>query len=169
MPATLTLRPASPADIARIDVLLARSYPKLLKADYPPSVLVTALPLISRASPSLVASGRYYLAEDAEGRLLGAGGWSLKAPGGGGVTPGTAHMRHVATDPAALRRGVGRALMDEIAAAAGRAGAERLDCLSTRTAVAFYRAMGFDTLGAVEVTLRPGIVFPAVRMLRALS
>ena len=169
MPVTVTLRPALAADIARIDVLLARSYPKLLKADYPPSVLVTALPLISRASPSLVASGRYYLAEDADGCLLGAGGWSIAAPGGGGETPGTAHVRHVATDPAALRRGVGRALMDEIVAAAGQAGARRLDCLSTRTAVAFYRAMGFDTLGTVEVALRPGIAFPAVRMQRALS
>jgi hypothetical protein len=40
------------------------------------------------------------------------------------------------------------------------------DCLATRTAVPFYRALGFAELGPAEVTLAPGIVFPAVRMAR---
>ena len=107
MPGILTIRPARRDDIPGIDALLARSYPQLLKADYPPSVLVTALPLISRANPQLVQSGTYYVALDEAGRVLGAGGWSFGAPQGGLADGVTAHIRHFATDPAAVRRGVG--------------------------------------------------------------
>lgn len=46
---TLILRPATLDDLAAVDRLLADSYPRLLAADYAPSVLVTALPIISRA------------------------------------------------------------------------------------------------------------------------
>lgn len=56
------VRSAAKGDIAAVDALLARTYPRLLKPDYPPSVLVTALPLISRAQPALVTSGTYYVA-----------------------------------------------------------------------------------------------------------
>ena len=159
----LTLRTATAADIGAVDALLARSYPRLLRPDYPPSVMVTAVPLISRARPQLVASGRYYLAEDASGRLLGAGGWSRR----GGV-PGLAEMRHLATDPGALRQGVARRITGRVLEAAREAGLERIGCLSTRTAVPFYEAMGFRATGAVEIPLAAGIVFPAVCMFRKL-
>ena len=160
MPVTLTVRAATPADLAAVDALLARSYPKLLKADYPPSVLVLALPLIARARPELLASGTYYVAETLDGRLIGAGGWTR------GRDPSRAEVRHVVTDDRALRRGAGRAILDHVIAAARRGRVRRLDCQSTRTAVPFYRAMGFESQGEVGVPLGPGIVFPAVRMSR---
>ena len=58
LPDTLTLRHATPSDLAAVDALLARSYPRLLAADYSASVLVTAVPIIARARPELLASGR---------------------------------------------------------------------------------------------------------------
>jgi hypothetical protein len=58
--------------------------------------------------------------------------------------------------------------MDRVLAQAGAAGMRRLDCLATRTAVPFYTQMGFQAQGLVDVPLRPGIVFPAIRMLRRL-
>ena len=171
VPSTLTLRLATPDDLSAVDALLGRSYPRLLAADYPPSVMVTAIPIIARARPELLASGRYFLAHDGD-RLVGAGGYSLHPPGprsgqAGAGAPGTAHVRHLATDPDALRRGVARALMEQVLAAAAAEGALRFDCLSTRTAVPFYATMGFRVVGGVEVPLAPGIVFPAVRMIRA--
>jgi hypothetical protein len=45
-------------------------------------------------------------------------------------------------------------------------GARRFEAKATRTAVRFYEAMGFDSLGQVIVPLRPGIDFPAVMMRR---
>ncbi len=165
---TLTLRRAGPADLAAVDRLLSRSYPKLLAADYPPSTMVLAVPIIARARPELLASGRYFVAVDAAGRVLAAGGWSPAAPVGGSQRD-TGHVRHVATDPDVARRGVGRALMGLVMQDAAAAGLQWLDCLSTRTAVPFYRALGFRVLYPTEVPLGPGIVFPAVRMLAELA
>ncbi len=161
--APFTLRPAVPGDLAELDALMARAYPRLLKADYPPSVLVTALPLISRAQPKLLRSGTYYVAVDASGAILGAGGWTRDR-----TTPELGHIRHVVTDDRQTRRGVGRAVIGHTLATARAAGLTRLDCKSTRTAEPFYAAMGFDTLGPMEVTLAPGIGFPAIRMTQAL-
>jgi GNAT superfamily N-acetyltransferase len=170
MTALLTLRPSTAADLAAVGALLARSYPRLLAPDYPASVRVLAIPLISRARPELLASGTYWLAHDPQGDILGAGGWTQGAPGvpGDGHGPRTGHIRHFVTDARLTRQGIGWALMDRVLAQAGAAGMRRLDCLATRTAVPFYAALGFQEQGLVDVPLRPGIVFPAIRMLRQL-
>ncbi|MCL4187833.1 MAG: GNAT family N-acetyltransferase [Rhodobacteraceae bacterium] len=168
---TLTVRPAGRADIAAVDALLALTYPVLLKADYPPSVMVTAVPLIARANPALVTSGHYFVVADGEGRVVGAGGCTPGGgPGGrgaGGAGP-AGHIRHVVADHRRLRQGIGRRLMERLFAHAHGQGLRLLLCQSTRTAVPFYRAMGFVALGPVSVELRPGIVFPAEAMARPL-
>jgi GNAT superfamily N-acetyltransferase len=170
MQQALTLRRAVPADLSAVDDLLARSYPRLLAADYPPSIMVMAVPIIARARPELLASGRYFVVEDNAGRVLAAGGWSLARPGGGvGAAVQIGHVRHVATDPDVTRRGIGRSLMAEVMRDAAAAGVRQLDCLSTRTAVPFYAALGFRVLYPTEVPLGPGIAFPAVRMLADLK
>jgi GNAT superfamily N-acetyltransferase len=161
MSEVLTIRLATRRDLSAVDLLLAQSYPRLLAKDYPPSVLVTAVPLIARARPGLLAGGTYWVAAEATGSLVAAGGWSAAGPGRGEV-------RHVVTAVDRQRRGIGRALMGRVLTQAAAAGVRRLDCLSTRTAVPFYTALGFRALGPVEVPLRPGIAFPAVRMVRAL-
>lgn len=168
MSGPFTIRPGTFADIAAVDSLLAQSYPVLLKPDYPPSVLVTALPLISRAQPELVTSGTYYVVLDAQGVLCAAGGWTMAAPGGGRPRAGLAHIRHVVTDHRRTRQGIGRQLMTRILSEAASAGVTRLECLSTRTAVPFYQAVGFTPQGPRDINLRPGIVFPSVAMERAL-
>jgi len=165
--AEIGFRLAVRGDLAAVDALLARSYPRLLKPDYPASVLVTALPIISRAQPDLVMSGSYWVAVQGQA-LVGAGGWTRAAPAGSMPDERAGHVRHVMTDDRAVRRGIGRGLMARVKAQAMAAGVTQLDCLATRTAVPFYTAMGFATLGPVEVPLRAGISFPAVRMTCAL-
>ncbi len=166
---TLTIRTATSRDLAAVDALLGAAYPTLLKADYPASVMVTAVPLIARAQPRLLASGSYYLVCDDTGSVLGAGGWSWTAPQGGLGPADMGHVRHVVTDHRRTRQGIGRQLMTHIHQRAGAAGVGRLDCLSTLTAAAFYGAMGFATISQVNIRLAPGIMFPAVRMQRALT
>ena len=162
----LTVRPAEKSDLTALDALFARSYPAILKADYPPSVLVTAIPRIARANPRLIESGSYFVVLDDAKSLVGAGGWTRSAPSGFDGALSTGHIRHVVTDVNRLREGIGTVLMGEILASAKTAGLNRLDCLSTRTAVPFYGACGFQVLGPVTVTLAQGIDFPAVRMQR---
>ena len=161
----LTVRRATREDIGAVDALLGRSYGPLLRADYPPSTLVLALPQMARAQPRLLASGRYFLAEEA-GQVLGAGGWSPEAPGGR-VVPGLGHVRHVATDARAVRRGVGRAIMERVFAQARAERIARLSSLSTLTAVPFYEAVGFRPLRRVTLHFG-GAPFAAVEMERDL-
>lgn len=163
-PGTLILRLAGPADLAAVDRLMARSFPRLLKADYPPSLQVLALPRLARANPALLASGRYWLVHDGAG-LAGAGGYALgRARDGGGL----AEVRQLATDPDHLRRGVARRILEQVFAAARAEGAARIGTLATRTGVPFYAAMGFEVLGERAVGLAPGIAFPVVAMVRPL-
>jgi GNAT superfamily N-acetyltransferase len=165
MPPILTIRAATPADLETVDRLLGASYPRLLAADYPPSMRVLAVPRIARANPALLASGSYFLAH-ANGTLVASGGWTPAGRDRVGVPLGA--VRHVATHPDHLRRGLARAIMRHAMADAARRGVRRLDCLSTRTAVPFYRALGFETLGPIDIGLAPGIAFPAVAMRRCL-
>jgi ribosomal protein S18 acetylase RimI-like enzyme len=164
----ITIRPTRADDLAAVDALLAASYPILLKPDYPPSVLVTAIPLISRARPELLRCGSYYLAQDAQGQVLAAVGWTQGGPQGGVGPRELGHVRHLVTHPKATRRGLARTLLNHCFDQARAAGITRLSCQSTRTAVALYQAMGFASVGEIEIMLRPGITFPAVQMQRAI-
>ena len=164
---TISLRIARPSDLAAVDALFARSYPSLLKGDYPPSTRVLALPILARANPKLLASGTYHVAEDERGAIIGAGGWSHGGPRGA-HRPGVGNVRHLVTDHRHVRRGVATAIMRRVATQARASGVGLLDCLSTRPGVAFYRTLGFEEVGPVEVGLRPGITFPTVRMTRRL-
>ena len=166
----LRVRTATEADFDAVDALLARSYPAILKADYAPSVLVTAIPLISKAQPRLVMSGTYFVVEDFAGAIVGAGGWTRAGPPGSSSLGGSvAHIRHVVVDHRRLREGIARRLMDHVFRTAAAAGIEQLECFSTLTAVPFYAACGFSSLGAMTVELRSGIDFPAVHMRRFLK
>lgn len=166
--ASFTVRAGTAADIAPLDALLARSYPQLLAADYPPSVLVTAIPRIAHAQPTLVTCGTYFVALW-EGTLVGGGGWTQREPGSRRKPRArVGHIRHFATDAKATRNGIGRALMDRVLESAVHAGMNRLACMSTRTAVPFYQNVGFTTHDEVDITLAAGITFPAVRMSRKL-
>lgn len=158
----LAMRRAAPSDLARVDALFARSFPALLKADYPPSVMVLAVPRLARANPALLASGRYFVTETADGRIVGAGGWSV---GGGGA----AEVRQLAVDPGFTRCGIARRLLDSVLGEVQSAGFARLGCLATRTGVAFYHTVGFRSLGPMTVTLAPGIGFEVIRMVRPMG
>ena len=159
----LEIRASARADMAAVDQLLSASYPALLKADYPPSVLVTALPMISRARPSLLSCGTYYVALRGD-QIVGAGGWTQSAPEGASLAPKTAHIRHFVTDHRVTRQGIASALMEHCLRQARAAGVTQMLCQATRTAVPFYQKMGFAGQREMEIPLGPGITFPAVFM-----
>lgn len=122
-------------------------------------MLVTALPIITRARPSLIGCGTYFVAQASDGRILGAGGWTPTRR-----TPRTGDIRHVVTDDRILRQGVARAIVAASLGQARQAGITHMNCFSTLTAVSFYEAMGFEVIGPMEVMLAQAVPFPAVRM-----
>ncbi|MGR3712325.1 MAG: GNAT family N-acetyltransferase [Shimia sp.] len=164
------IRPAHLDDRDGVDQLLTRSYPDLLPQDYDATVLEAALPLITTAQTALLTSGTYFVAECVEtDEIVGAGGWTDFSPVRGIGDARQGHVRHVATRSDWLRRGVAKALIDVTLASAGAHGMSRLSCMSTHTARRFYQAMGFAERGEVELTLAPGVHFPAVQMQMALE
>ena len=162
------LRAARPEDHAAVSDLLSRSYSILMAPAYPADLLALALPIITKASPALLASGRYAVIETGDGRLAGCGGWSRERPGSGEVTPGLAHIRHFAIDPAWLRRGLARRLYHWCEEAARGEGMTAFECHSSLNAEPFYRALGFARTGSLDIDLSVCVI-PAIVMTRRIS
>lgn len=156
-------RPARPEDSEAVTALLARSYGKLFDAWYDAPTLRVALPIMTRANPALLAAPGWFVVE-AEGALIGCGGWTPQEPETGVATPGEGHVRHFACDPDHLRRGVGRAIWEASAAQARAQGVTRMRAYASLPAEAFYAALGFRPLRQRFVTLADGVRFVSVEM-----
>lgn len=161
----ITIRRARPADEATLSALIAAAYARLDPALYAPGTLEAALPAMSRANPRLLASGTYHLVE-VDGVPAACGGWSHEAPGGGAREPGLAHIRHFATHPDHLRKGLARRLLVHCLAEAKEAGAVRMRAWATQDAVAFYERAGFRRLRTLDVAMGPSVSLRSVEMER---
>lgn len=168
--AGFTIRLAGLEDAEAVSGLLRASYPPLMAAGYPADVLERALPAMMKANPLLLRSGTYHLAVTADGAadsaIVGCGGWTREPPGPPcqPVDPKVGHIRHFATHPGYLRRGVGSALLGRCIEEAGVAGVRRLECLSSLVAERFYASAGFSPVGRRSVILAPGVQFDSIVM-----
>src|SRR5690606_40304170 len=66
------------------------------------------------------------------------------------------HIRHFATHPDFLRKGVARRLLDHCLAQAATQGVRLMKSNSTLPAQAFYAAAGFVRVREIEVEMAPG-------------
>ena len=164
----MRLRIATPKDADAVASVLRPAYAELMAPAYPPDLLARALPLITRPNPGLLASGLYYLVETRTGEPTGCGGWSPNPPDRVEGDPKRAHIRHYATHPAWLRRGVGRMIYERCEADARAAGFTLFECYASLNGEAFYAALGFRRLGRIATPMPGGIRFPAIRMERAI-
>jgi ribosomal protein S18 acetylase RimI-like enzyme len=146
----LAIRPPRPDDADAIEPLPGRSYPVLLARDYAPELLAEALPEIGRARSDLIAWGSYFVAEGPEG-LQAEGGWTRATPGGREGPAENGHIRHVVTDAACLRRGIGCPLLRHVPEHVERAGLRRMHRQSRLTAVPFYASLGFSSVAEIEL------------------
>jgi N-acetylglutamate synthase-like GNAT family acetyltransferase len=158
------VRVATPADFDAVGTLLSMSYPKLLADHYDRDTLIRALPILTKPNPTLLASGTYYVAESAPGHLVGCGGWATKGPRSDVVVEREAHIRHFATHPAWVQRGIATSLLDRCFSDARLSGVRKLHCISSLNAEAFYRAHGFDTVEPIDLPLEPGLTIRCVLM-----
>jgi N-acetylglutamate synthase-like GNAT family acetyltransferase len=157
------VRRAFPEDAPLIDQLLERAYPTLMAPAYGQEVLAAALPSMTKANPELLKSGTYYVAQDSA-RIVGCGGWTFERPGTKEITPDIAHLRHFATDPDALKKGIGRAIFRECAQAAAKAGAKMFKVYSSLNAEPFYKSLGLTRVEQIELQITPAASIPAVLM-----
>jgi len=165
---TYIVRVSAPSDTAAVSALLAASYPTLLASHYERNLLARALPFMTKANPTLLASGSFYVAQNGQGELIGCGGWSLEHPGTAKVVRGEAHIRHFATHPGWTRMGVARSIMNRCCIDASARDAGKLHCYSTFAAENFYKALGFKTVAGASILLDSEVAFPAILMQRGL-
>ena len=165
MAEAISLRVATPEDAARVSAVLAASYGTLWQGAYAAEALAAVLPLVSRARPELLASGRYFLALNGE-VLVAVGGWSLEDPATGRAMPGQGHVRHFATHPGHLRRGAAGLILRRCLAEAEAAGVTEMLCLASLPSEAFYAAQSFRTLRREETRIGGRIVLPSLLMRR---
>jgi len=162
------VRVATPADADVVERLLRASYPKLMASFYEEKLLAPALKVMTKANPSLLGSGTYYLAELPTGLLVGCGGWTLERPGTGKIEPEVGHVRHFAVHPDWTRRSIGRTIFSFCERAARAAGVKIFECYSGLNAEEFYRALNFKRIREMNIELQPNVALRAVLMRREL-
>ena len=163
---TLELRIATPDDAEAVSALLDASYPTLLASWYDPVMLARALPGMTTVNPELLACGTWYVVVDEHGEVVGCGGWTTEHPNTSAVEPGLAHMRHFATHPKAVRRGIGRMIAERSFEDARKRGITRFECFSTLAAEPFYASLGFESVSKMTIEHGPVFAFPCVLMRR---
>lgn len=171
------VRPATAADLPALRELIPRSVRALSRGYYDGAQVESAIRHVFGPDTQLVADGTYFVAE-AEGVVVGCGGWSRRSTLYGGdqmkgaedplLDPATeaARIRAFFVHPDWARRGVGSAILGACIAAAREAGFRRLELMATLPGVPLYRAWGFRDAEAVETTLPDGVRVGFVRMVR---
>jgi GNAT superfamily N-acetyltransferase len=162
------IRVARPDDEPFLNIWLYDSYSAGMVGFYDDGLLARALPLIIKANPELLSSGRFFVAESPSGALLGCGGWTREKPGSNTVTEMLAHIRHFATRPDYCGLGIGRAIFDRCMQQAVLAGVRRFECHSSLNAERFYKSVGFVSGQIIQVPLAEGVTFPVIVMQREL-
>jgi GNAT superfamily N-acetyltransferase len=164
---TLTIRPAMESDRAVLEDLIADCYATVYPGWYEEETLEEALPAMLRIDPALLNSGRYLVARMGN-VIAGCGGWSAAAPGIAASEPASGHIRHFATRPDAMGKGVGGTILEHCVSEAAASGLSALKCFSSLAAEGFYARHGFVKLDNASVMLGSGAYFPAVLMERTL-
>jgi N-acetylglutamate synthase-like GNAT family acetyltransferase len=179
----ITFRLALPEDIPALSDLIATSERRLGVEHYTEQQIESLLKhQFIGVDSQLIADRTYYVAE-AEGQIVGCGGWSRRrriVGGDKGEFYGEGDdFRHPACDAALIRaffvhpdwarRGIGRTLMEASEKAAEKAGFRRLELLATYTGVPLYLACGFRIVGPAEAVLPDGITVSGLRMTKTLE
>lgn len=158
------LRTATPEDEASVNELLQASYPELMSTSYDAAILAVALPLFTKANPSLLSAGTYYVAESSEHGMVGCGGWTRERPGSGEIVPGLGHIRHFGTHASWIGMGIGRSIYAMCEENARTAGMKRFECYSSLSGLGFYLSLGFESVRKIDVNLNSDVSIPGVLM-----
>jgi GNAT superfamily N-acetyltransferase len=173
MTAMAAIRLATVADLPALRGMMARAIAELQTPFLSPAE-VEASKAVMGLDTQLIADGCYFLAE-LDGQMAGSGGWSRRATLYGGdhsagrdarmLDPATepARIRAMYTEPAFVRRGVGRAVLAACEGAARSAGFARVELMATLAGQPLYRAAGFTPIEHV-IDSNGGAPVPLVRM-----
>jgi|SRR6185503_864125 len=180
MDASFAIRTATTADVAPLNVLIARSARALSTGFYTAPQIESLVRHVFGVDTNLVHDGTYLVVTSGDA-IAACGGWSRRRTLYGGdqrpmgsidwLDPATdaAKIRAFFVAPEFARRGIGRALIDACARAAGAAGFTRLELMATLPGVPLYAACGFTRVRDVVDVLPDGVAIEFVLMQRAIA
>ncbi len=163
MSSQFLVRIATPDDSDAIGAVLTASYPALMSGSYTDAVMAATLPLMTKANPVLLDSGRFYIAFEPGGQAVGCGGWSHERPGSEERETGLAHIRQFATHKDWVGQGVGRTLFEACAEAARQEDVGRFEVYASLNGEGFYAALGFETIAPFDAQIGE-TPLPSIRM-----
>ncbi len=171
----LTHRLAAAADTDAIAALMDRAIAQLQRP-FLNAEQIAASRLSMGLDTQLIADGTYFAILDGD-ELVGCGGWSKRATLYGGnhsaelrddrlLDPASepARIRAMYTDPAHVRRGIGRMILALCEEAAAAAGFKRLELMATAAGEPLYTACGFHVIERVDRMSDEGIAVPGAVM-----
>lgn len=174
------LRKASLEDGPAISRLIELSARGLSRADYTDEQIEAAIREVFGVDSELIRDGTYIVAE-AEGRLIGCGGWSRRGTLFGGdqyagreskeLDPSSeaARIRAFFVHPEWARLGVGRAILERCEHEARAYGFRSLELMATLPGLKFYRSLGYKGSERVTYRLGQGTMIDFVPMRKELS
>ena len=176
----LTHRLAVPADAPAIAALMERAIVELQRPFLTPEQ-IAASTLTMGLDTQLIADGTYFAIEH-DGTLVGCGGWSKRATLYGGnhsaalrddrlLDPASepARIRAMYTDPAQVRCGIGRLILQLCEQAARGAGFRRLEMMATAAGEPLYAACGYHVIERVERMSPDDVAVPGAVMGKSLD
>lgn len=178
-----SIRRAVMDDVEALDALIEASVRGLQAGDYSPGEIEGALGHALGLDRQLIEDGTYFVAEAADGTMVGCGGWSWRQklcgsdhlPGeslgcGSAVeTDGQyAKIRAIYVHPAWARRGLGSLMLKHVECEAEAAGFRLLEMGSTLTGVPLYSLRGYIETERMGIALPNGETLAVVRMVKTL-
>lgn len=174
-----TLRKASFAETPALERLIGESVRGLSAQDYTNVQIEAALGTAFGLDRELIRDETYYVAE-AEGEIVGCGGWSRrKTLFGGDQQPGreselldptadSARVRAFFVRPDWARRGIGRAFIERCEQDALAHGFLATELVATLLGHRLYRALGYIGDERVEYLLADGVAIEFIPMKKSL-
>ncbi|MGX7951035.1 GNAT family N-acetyltransferase [Tsuneonella sp. HG249] len=176
----LTIRPATMADLPAIAAVMERAIAELQKP-FLDEAQIGASRRSMGLDTTLVADGTYLCVWDMN-TLAGCGGWSRRATlYGGDHSAGTrddrlldpagepARVRAMYTDPAYVRRGIGRMILEACETAARNEGFTRLEMMATAAGEPLYIACGYQVIARADRLAPDGVAVPGAVMAKDLA
>ena len=176
---TFSIRRATLDDVPALERLIAESARGLLRGDYTDAQIEGALAGTFGVDSEIIRDGTYFVAE-AEGGVVGCGGWSRRRTRfGGDLFPGrqsdlldpardAARIRAFFVRPDWARRGIGRAFLERCEAEAAAQGFRSLELMATLPGLRLYRASGYAEDAPIEHPLPDGTPIQLVPMRKEL-
>lgn len=176
-----TIRKATIDDRAEIEKLIAVSVKGLSRDDYSERQIELSIQTVFGVDTELIRDETYFVAESADGAIVGCGGWSKRKTLYGAsryessrnseeLNPNidAAKIRAFFIHPEWARKGIGTAILDACEQEAKSFGFQTAEMMSTLPGIKLYSIRGYGGTERAEIPVGQGEEITCVKMSKKL-